>query len=215
MRRVRLYHFYSKKFFNKIFNELFKFKIGKFFFPKIKYLKNSIKYIKTFSPHEKVIIVWDFFFMVILLYLIIITPFQFFFHLPEEDFNLYILYLYKFSKIFYILDIIINLNCGYYLRGIIIKDRKKILINYFKNSFLNDILGLIPLLIDSSNIFQFLFAFQIIKFKNLIKKLDEVLLLKDNWKGNVLILFLINCLKIFENVNNLFFKLYIFIYFKH
>ena len=94
-----------------------------------------------------------------------------------------ILYLYKLSYIFYILDICIGLNTGYYLRGIIIKERMKTLKFYFKNSLLIDIFGLIPLIINSDNVFQFLFFFQIVKMKKLMHKLEQIVLFRDKWKG--------------------------------
>ena len=139
--------------------------------------------IKIFSPYEKAKIFWDFIIILLLLFLIILIPFQYFFQLPQENFNYFILFIMKYAYTFYTCDILISLNCGYYLRGLIIKKRKMILIFYCKNFLLIDILGIIPLLIKNSNIFQFLVLFHIIKLKKLVLKLDEVLLLKDKWRG--------------------------------
>lgn len=59
----------------------------------------------------------------------------------------------KFWKIFPILcfvtfvsDILFNFNTGFYLRGICIMNRKEVMNNYLKKSFILDLFSLLPIL---------------------------------------------------------------------
>ena len=142
--------------------------------------------IKIFSPDEILRILWDFFYVFFIFYLVILIPFQYFFQLKESDYHFIFHYISKTTTWIYILDIIINLNSGYYSRGLIIKGRKKIIKLYFKKFFILDCLGFAPLLLNSSNLFQLLFIFLLIKLKTLANKLDQILLLKDKFKGNII-----------------------------
>ena len=48
------------------------------------------------------------------------------------------------SQIWFIIDIICSLNTGYYNQGVIILNRKKILLHYLKTKLLFDFIATIP-----------------------------------------------------------------------
>ncbi len=56
-------------------------------------------------------------------------------------------YLTFFSSAIFIIEIILNFNLGYYDRGQIIIDRKKIAYTYIKNNFIIDSLCLLSIMI--------------------------------------------------------------------
>ena len=66
----------------------------------------------------------------------LVTPIHLAFKRVEID-NIFI-----FIKIFWITDIILSLNMGFYKQGNIVLERKKILKNYFKFKFWFDIIAL-------------------------------------------------------------------------
>jgi hypothetical protein len=46
--------------------------------------------------------------------------------------------------IFFLLDILISFNCGFYKKGILVMSRKEIILNYLKTWFIFDLLASFP-----------------------------------------------------------------------
>jgi hypothetical protein len=46
--------------------------------------------------------------------------------------------------LFFMTDILINFNCGYYKKGVLIMERKLIMINYLKTWFILDLMASLP-----------------------------------------------------------------------
>ena len=46
--------------------------------------------------------------------------------------------------VFFLLDILINFNTGYYKKGVLIMNRKDIIVNYLKTWFILDLLASFP-----------------------------------------------------------------------
>ena len=62
-----------------------------------------------------------------------------------------------FSAIFFICDMLINFNTGYFQKGFIVNERKKIISHYFQTDFLVDIITVIFYMIGLANFENFSF----------------------------------------------------------
>lgn len=94
----------------------------------------------------------------------------------------------QITLIMIIIDIIYSLNSAYYSKGVFVKERMKIIKNYFKYNFLLDFLVWVPIIISeftfSQHFFWRLNFFLIfIKLKILIKKIEDYLQFKDKHQG--------------------------------
>jgi len=161
------------------------------------------KYFKVFSPENNMRISWDF----VVLFALIVNIF----YIPLDiSFDLEPTYL-NFTKtnlicniapnVFFMLDMVINMNTAYYSKGEYVQKRRKILTNYFKNQFYIDFLTIGPVVIHwlISETFWFreidsIAIFRLLKIKHLIFKMDEYLHLENKNQGmfNLLKLLFVN-----------------------
>ena len=123
--------------------------------------------------------------MVLIIYLFIIIPFELVFNEFLKD------SLHSFKKyglIFLLLDIAKSLNTSFYNKGILVTNRKDILIQYLHNNFPIDIIALLPLMIDyylgsGQQFLKFLnmlFLFKYIHFKKIRERLEELVFFNEN-----------------------------------
>ena len=84
---------------------------------------------------------------------------------------------------FFSFDVMINFNTAYYFKGILIKNKKKIVINYLKTNFILDTITIIPMFLlyfyDLRQI-QLIFLLRFININKLFKELDEYLQLSHS-----------------------------------
>ena len=126
----------------------------------------------TFEPSNPIRCSWDIFLAFILLIDVFYTPLKATFLLEHDVqytiFNPIILFLL-------FIDIIINLNTAYYSKGDYIKKKKKILQNYLKNNLFLDILIFAPFCIKEISQGSWLYFFRIIRFQQILKKVNQFL----------------------------------------
>ena len=150
----------------------------------MKIISKILNMIKILDPDEIFLIFWNIFFSCFIFLMLIIIPFEL---LIEIKFSFNSLFFKIFRNYLtvciYFFNIVISLNTGFYSKAIVIKDRIKIFKKYIKNSFFIDLIGFLPIIFKGSNIMLCFFVFQIIIIINLVNKLEEVLLLRDKWKG--------------------------------
>ena len=111
------------------------------------------RYFGNFEPNGKIILIWDFFYMMLLMFSVFFKPINIgFFYFDEEETKFKI--VYDYTIYFYILDIFIRMNTGIYNKGIIVYKKSEILGKYFRNQFFLDLITIIPTLINKL-LFQF------------------------------------------------------------
>lgn len=186
-----------------------------------KRLSKSLRYFwkgvnSVFHPTHPFKILWDIIhFLLILLYLIII-PLNISFNVNLLEYyaneNTYAFYFIKsFSFFFFIIDILINFNTGFYCKGELVKKRKSIALNYLKTQFLWDMLSLIYLydkiikitsvtdVIPNDSFLRFLGIFFVMRVKNLNKiigRIEEFVFIEEKLYNTLLLIRLI-CFVIF------------------
>lgn len=109
-------------------------------------LKKYYKYLYCLPlilPNNKWKILADFFFNCFVIYRMFVVTIKltFFFDNIYGCINMIDIRIVAFINICYFFDVVLNFNTGYYNKGIIIKDRKKIAINYLKGDFLKNTLA--------------------------------------------------------------------------
>ena len=73
------------------------------------------------------------------------------------------------------IDVFANLHTAYYSKGDFIKMKSKILKNYIKNNILIDFLIFVPFFVHSSPKASWIFFFRILRFRQILKKVNEFL----------------------------------------
>ena len=147
-----------------------------FFSSKVRFFKKMMKKIGLLPPNSRFKIFWETI-MVLMIFI------NFFLITAEISFDANILkepFLYYFSILFFIVDIIINFNSSYYENGIIVVKRKKIINNYIRKGFSLDVLALIGLLFiffesKQIKIFSLIFLLQLISIKKRYEIIEEVI----------------------------------------
>jgi len=123
--------------------------------------------------------------MVLIIYLFIIIPLE----LGFSEFLKDSLHSFKkYGLIFLLLDIAKSLNTSFYNKGILVTNRKDILIQYLHNNFPIDIIALLPLMIDyylgsGQQFLKFLnmsFLFKYTHFKKIRERLEELVFFNEN-----------------------------------
>lgn len=94
-------------------------------------------------PHSTFKFSWDIVQLFIIVYIAFIVPFNFSFGLTDEVPPV----LDIFAEILLILDIIIQMNCGFQTKGMLIMSRSKIIFNYIQSWFIADFLSALPITI--------------------------------------------------------------------
>ena len=162
------------------------------------------KYIKIINPDSKFIFYWSFLCMLLTIFFFTIFPLEISFIqivLTGEEYQSYFqaIYIYHYlSFLFYFMDILLRLHCGYYNKfGDKVVSRRKIAIQYIKDSFLFDVLSLFPFflqLVDDSKTISYLnffFFFKYFHFNKLIQSMEEKLSFNDYTEGLFLLIKLI------------------------
>jgi len=143
------------------------------------------KHTNIYDPTKKFSIIWDLLLMVLIIYLFIIIPLE----LGFSEFLKDSLHSFKkYGLIFLLLDIAKSLNTSFYNKGILVTNRKDILIQYLHNNFPIDIIALLPLMIDyylgsGQQFLKFLnmsFLFKYTHFKKIRERLEELVFFNEN-----------------------------------
>lgn len=162
------------------------------------------KYIKIINPDSKFIFYWNFLCMLLTFFFFIIFPLEISFIktvLVGEEYQSYFetIYAYHYlSSLFFLLDIVLRVHCGYYNKfGDKVVSRRKIVIQYIKDSLLCDALSLFPFflqLVDNSKTISYLnlfFLFKYFHLNKLIQSMEEKLSFNDYTEGLFLLIKLI------------------------
>lgn len=93
---------------------------------------NKIKSLPVILPSDKWKIIADFWITCLIIYrmFIVTIKYAYFFNNIPESTSLVNMYVVVVINISYIIDVLLNLNTGYYEKGIIITDKKKIARHY-------------------------------------------------------------------------------------
>ena len=123
---------------SKACNMFRKFKKG--FIKQIKKLGEIVP--ETFDPTQKFRVCWDLMHLMIIVLNLIITPIEVGFDLKESIMsNTPTIVFVDFSAIFFVVDLIVNMNTAYYDRGTLIFKRSSICKNYLSGPMFRDILS--------------------------------------------------------------------------
>lgn len=169
---------------DKIKNSFFKSKMIIWFF----------SHIKMIHPLSNFKMMWDMLHFINLSFMFFFIPIDISFYkeVPLSFSNT----LYFILFIFYITDILININTGFYNKGEVIFDHYEIFHNFFKNYFLIDFCGTLPyfysLIIYNENnavddfvALKILYFLKIPRFLQLYDKILERFKLKKKLKGYI------------------------------
>lgn len=103
--------------------------------------KISKRIIRPFAPDSKFRVVWDSYCLLMIFHELLLVPLRLAF---EIDDNVVFDTLDYIINICFMADIILNFNTGYYYKGLLIMDRKKIIKNYVSAWFWIDIISTFP-----------------------------------------------------------------------
>jgi hypothetical protein len=95
----------------------------------------------TIFPESAFKTYWDMIGFAFIVIQSIMIPFNLCFSVNPTGFMGFLEYL---IDCFFIVDMIINFNCGFYKKGVLIMTRKEIMINYLKTWFVLDALATFP-----------------------------------------------------------------------
>lgn len=148
--------------------------------------------LKTFYPYEKKKIIWDIFLflntLLLFFYIPLTMAFNFFEQMHRDVFM-------RVQLAIYIVDMVINLNTCYIDNGVMIKERIKVFIHYFKHFFVWDLLTILSLLgknnyilnekeeLDFLNLLQLMFFMKFKLFQIRFKNIKEIFCLDKKLKG--------------------------------
>jgi Ion transport protein len=85
--------------------------------------------------------VWDLFGFFLILYTSIAVPYSLSFEVESEGGWLYWQYV---IDVFFIIDVVVSFNCGYFSKGILHMKRKDVTMNYLKGWFILDVFASFP-----------------------------------------------------------------------
>lgn len=130
-------------------------------------------FICLLSPAGRCRVAWDCLFVLCLLYEMWSTPFEIFFIPDDNDLPEWFRVVSIVSIIIFCIDIVLNFCTGYVSNGLIIMERRKIIVNYLRAWFWFDLLATLPALLlatfgDAFFLARFLRA---VKFYKLFKAL--------------------------------------------
>lgn len=155
--------------------------------------RKAIQNFQVFDNSSKFEISWNIMHLIFIVFYFIIIPLEITFEIKlHVEISIFNNFEY-FSIFFFLLDILINCNTAVYLKGRLEKNRKKIIQNYFKKSFVYDILSLFSVIIhviilELNNLshhelissLQILFFLRMKNFSNIIKKLEEMIFIDQS-----------------------------------
>ncbi|EAR84038.2 cation channel family protein (macronuclear) [Tetrahymena thermophila SB210] len=128
--------------------------------------------IPTFSPHSKILDVFEIIQVVMSLLCIVYLPIE-----VAVKQTFYDLYGYKWewfilsSIVFFVLGLLLNFNRGFYDKGLIVMNRRAIAKLYLKTGFLYDFLSMVPLVLSYLGVtgyLQFINIFVFLRLKNIM-----------------------------------------------
>jgi hypothetical protein len=93
------------------------------------------------APDDNIKTFWDILGFVFIVYQALIVPYRICF---DEAARGGAKYLEDSMDFYFMLDILVNFNCGYYLKGNLIMRRKKVIFYYIRTWFLLDVAASFP-----------------------------------------------------------------------
>lgn len=164
--------------------------------------KEFFSKMQVFDSSSSFMIFWNILHLLFILYFFFSIPLEACFEvkLYEEIYGLY--YLQYTASFFFLCDILVKCNTAVYLKGKLNKDRKEIVKNYLKTSFLKDTISSLSVflvlyeniminLIDNfllMNFFRILFFLRTRNFSIIFKELEEMFIINQS-VHNILSLF--------------------------
>ena len=140
---------------------------------------------------------WDFIDLIMLIIFCIFLPFKigFFNHEKIEKSNNYncSLLFYFIPNIFFLIDILININTAIYHHGALITKKITIFKNYLNNEFFIDFFSFIPILLNlwfDLKDFDIIGIFRLIKMFKQFKKMEIFLQMSEKSQGNKNLLYI-------------------------
>lgn len=157
----------------------------KFLKEKIKAFANAIDQIlPIFDPSKKFSIFWDCLVLISIFFFFIVIPLDLAFLKKVEQIS-GLTFMKTACLYIFLLDLFKSSNSSYYSKGVLQKNRKKIIFYYLKSDFITDLLTLIPLFLhhfniwqekdSSGDIVQLFFFLKINRFMEISKKLGELI----------------------------------------
>ena len=141
-------------------------------------IKNILNKMPIIHPQSRFLQMWDFIHSAFIIINLVLSPIEVaantHFNVMSENI-LWDLYSYILIMIF-VIDIIINFNTGFYLRGVLVKERNSIITNYFKRGLMWDIFAILPLMeniLIFTNVFRALNIFVLSKYMTLRYIIDK------------------------------------------
>lgn len=110
--------------------------------------------IPTLDPTKTIRNIWDAFHFVIILFYLFKIPIELSFQVSifqgiSESEMFLGSFLAKLCFIFFVFDLIMNFNTGYYYKGMLVSDRMRITKKYIRSSFIFDGISIIPIIYDA------------------------------------------------------------------
>lgn len=168
-------------------------------------LKNT--YFQAFHPYGNIKIIWDILHLILIIFWLFYIPLLISF--GKSLFLESLEYEYTFLTLSFLsVDVLLHCNTSYFKSGIEEKKRKKIIMNYFKSSFLRDAISITPFFLDffifnkksnltlewqtfSINNIHFLklvFYFKLFSINEIFNRILEKFLLKEKLQNMVALL---------------------------
>ena len=95
----------------------------------------------TIFPDSHFSTVWDVITFMIILHSITVQPLSVCFDEFDPE---YLVYFDSFSELWFIFDMFLSFNTGFYAKGILVMNRKKIIMHYLQSWFVLDFVTLFP-----------------------------------------------------------------------
>ena len=146
--------------------------------------------VERFNPENFFLKFWGLISLLVSIFFTVFKPIEISFKLSlfEEYDMFFSKFLRIFPIIFYLMDIIINLNTAFYKQGDYIVNRKKIWYEYCRINLFIDLITITPLIIHFIaypyyNLLNFLFIFRFFRIKNNLRKIIENLNINEKVQG--------------------------------
>lgn len=138
------------------------------------YLNKKWKQIPILHPNIWIKLVWDFCILLIISFAMLIFSLDLSFYHPFTD-TLFLELCNYFIPIFLFLDIVLKFKTSFYEYGVIVKNNKKIALNYLKTSFLADFLSVLVAILYFGALKNTFFEWIILVFAVKLKNLKEII----------------------------------------
>lgn len=176
-----------------------------------------INLVPIFNPTKKLTILWDSLVLFAIAFFFVFIPLDFSFAYNSLQ-DVYELIMIKFMLLLVLcFDILKSCTSSYYHKGLLVMNRKKIILNYIKTNFPFDVITISPLLVHQVfqhngmefslinrfwflEIFQLLFFLKYRHFMDISKKLGELVFIDRNIQNAVALLKLIFRIVMFSHI---------------